>query len=116
MDAIPRYNQPNVSERTPTPDAQTQCGPQPVWPRTASFFIQRSRSDAAKASTHKEENAICENGIGMFALCAEKEGCFEYWIAGLYQGGEVPEGMKLYSFPEGDWAMFSAKGPLPGSL
>ena len=116
MDAIPRYNQPYVSERIPTPDAQTQCGPQPVWPRTASFFIRRSHSDAAKASTHKEENAICENGIGMFAICAEKEGCFEYWIAGLYQGGEVPEGMKLYSFPEGDWAMFSAKGPLPGSL
>ena len=115
MDAIPRYNQPYVSERTPTPDAQTQCGPQPVWPRTAYFFIRRSRSDA-KASTHKEENAICENGIGVFAICAEKEGCFEYWIAGLYQGGEVPEGMKLYSFPEGDWAMFSAKGPLPGSL
>ena len=38
-----------------------------------------------------EENAICENGIGMFALCAEKEGCFKYWFAGLYQGGEVPE-------------------------
>ena len=31
-------------------------------------------------------------------------------------GGEVPEGLKLYTFPESDWAMFSAKGPLPGSL
>ena len=62
------------------------------------------------------EKAILENGVGMFAICEEKADCFEYWIAGLYQGGEVPEGMKLYSFPEGDWAMFSAKGPLPGSL
>jgi len=25
-------------------------------------------------------------------------------------------GLKLYSFPESDWAVFSAKGPLPGSL
>ena len=62
------------------------------------------------------EKAILENGVGMFAICDEKEGCFEYWIAGLYQGGDVPEGLKLYTFPESDWAMFSTKGPLPGSL
>ena len=24
--------------------------------------------------------------------------------------------MKLYRFPESDWAVFSARGPLPGSL
>ena len=62
------------------------------------------------------EKAILENGVGLFAICDEKKGSFEYWIAGLYQGGQVPEGLKLYTFPEGDWAMFSAKGPLPGSL
>ena len=62
------------------------------------------------------EKAILENGIGLFAICDEKEGSFDYWIAGLYRGGEVPEGLKLYTFPEGEWAMFSAKGPLPGSL
>ena len=62
------------------------------------------------------EAAILKNGIGLFAICDDKEGYFEYWIAGLYNGGEVPEGLKLYSFPESDWAMFSAKGPLPGSL
>lgn len=62
------------------------------------------------------EKAILENGVGLFAICDEKEGSFEYWIAGLYKGGEVPEGLKLYTFPESEWAMFSAKGPLPGSL
>lgn len=62
------------------------------------------------------EKAILENNVGLFAICDEKNGFFEYWIAGLYQGGEVPEGLKLYTFPESDWAMFSAKGPLPGSL
>ena len=62
------------------------------------------------------EAAILENGIGMFAICDEGEGTFEYWIAGLYRGGEVPEGLKKRTFPEGDWAMFSAKGPLPDSL
>ena len=62
------------------------------------------------------EAAILENGVGMFAICEEDKGSFEYWIAGLYRGGEVPEGLKKRSFPEGDWAMFSAKGPLPGFL
>ena len=28
----------------------------------------------------------------------------------------MPVGLKLYTFPESDWAMFSTKGPLPGSL
>ena len=59
------------------------------------------------------EKAILENGVGLFAICDEKEDSFEYWIAGLYKGGE---GLKPYTFPESDWAMFSAKGPLPGSL
>ena len=62
------------------------------------------------------ERAILENGVGLFAICDEREGAFEYWIAGLYQGGDVPEGLKLYTFPESDWAQFRAKGPLPGSL
>lgn len=35
---------------------------------------------------------------------------------GLYRGGAVPEGLRLYRFPESDWAVFSARGPLPGSL
>lgn len=62
------------------------------------------------------ERAILENRIGMFAICDEKNDSFDYWIAGPYNGGEVPDGLALYTFPESDWAMFSAKGPLPGSL
>lgn len=64
----------------------------------------------------QDEKAILENGIGMFAICDEKDGFFEYWIAGLYKGGEVPNGFKLYTFPESEWAMFSTKGPLPNTL
>ncbi len=62
------------------------------------------------------EHAICDNGIGMLALCADEGECFEYMIAGVYRGGRVPEGMKLMEVPESDWAVFSTKGPLPGSL
>lgn len=62
------------------------------------------------------EQALLENRIGRFAICEQKADCFEYWIAGLYRGGAVPEGLKLYRFPESDWTVFSARGPLPGSL
>ena len=62
------------------------------------------------------EAAILANGIGMFAICADGDNAFTYWIAGLYQGGEVPEGLELYSFPASEWALFTAKGPMPDSL
>ena len=62
------------------------------------------------------EAAILENGIGMYAICAGRENGFAYWIAGEYRGGDVPEGLSLFTFPEGDWAMFSAKGPLSDSI
>lgn len=63
-----------------------------------------------------EEQAIFDNGIGTLALCIEGDSGFEYMIAGVYQGGEVPAGMKLYDFPESDWMVFDTKGPLPASL
>jgi len=62
------------------------------------------------------ESAILENGIGMYAICADSKGSFTYWIAGLYKGGDVSEGLELYTFPAGKWAMFSAKGALSSSL
>ena len=62
------------------------------------------------------EEAILANGIGMFAICADAETGFEYWIAGLYKGGDVPAGLELFTFPASNWAMFSTKGPIPASL
>ena len=63
------------------------------------------------------EEAVIRNGIGMFALCMCHGGDgFEYAIAGLYKGGEMPEGMKLFSYPAGAWVEFTTHGPLPESL
>lgn len=56
------------------------------------------------------EKAILDNGIGLFAICNQQGDAFEYWIAGLYQGGEVPEGLELFSFPERDWGGVLRKG------
>lgn len=57
------------------------------------------------------EKAILSNGIGMFAICAESENGFAYWIAGLYRGGDVPEGLELYTFPESNWLFLQQKAP-----
>jgi len=62
------------------------------------------------------EKAMLENGIGMFAICAEAQDGFEYWIAGMYNGGNIPDGLKLFKLPASKWAVFMTKGALPQSL
>ena len=62
------------------------------------------------------EEAMLFHKIGQFAICADSENSFTYWIAGLYMGGEVPKGLELYTFPAGNWAVFSVKGPIPSSI
>ena len=68
-----------------------------------------------------EEQAIFDNRIGQYAVCRclkseGRDGAFEYMICGEYQGGTVPESMKLLTIPESDWAEFRCRGALPKSL
>ena len=37
-------------------------------------------------------------------------------IAGIYTGGEIPEGMSVYELPEMEWACFRCVGAMPGAL
>ena len=63
------------------------------------------------------EQAIQDNCIGEFGVCIECHGSkFKYMIAGRYAGGNVPEGMMLYEFPAGKWAIFDCIGPCPEKL
>ena len=59
---------------------------------------------------------MLENKIGMYALCIDHGRSFTYVIAGLYQGGDVPEGMEVYDLPASEYAVFETQGPLPISL
>ena len=48
---------------------------------------------------------------GEYGICiddgkAADKGKFTYLVAGKYAGGEVPEGMMLYEFEQGEWAVF----------
>ena len=64
------------------------------------------------------EQALVDNCIGEYGVCIDEPGSdtFRYLVAGKYAGGEVPEGMTLYEFPRGDWAVFDCVGPLPEAL
>lgn len=64
------------------------------------------------------EKAVIDNCIGEYGICIDDldGGNFRYLIAGKYAGGEVPEGMTLYEFPMGEWAVFDCVGPMPEAL
>ena len=65
-----------------------------------------------------QEKAVMKHGIGEFGVCIDgaNNGRFRYLIAGVYKGGDVPDGMTTFDVPAGDWAKFCAVGPLPDSL
>ena len=73
---------------------------------------------AGNAPANAYEKALVDNCIGEFGVCIDDTGgeSFRYLIAGKYVGGEVPEGMALYEFPRGDWAVFDCVGPIPEAL
>ena len=64
------------------------------------------------------EQALVDNCIGEYGVCIDDLGNdkFRYMIAGKYTGGEIPEGMAVYEFPRGLWAIFECIGPNPETL
>ena len=73
---------------------------------------------AGNEPSNPYEQALVDNCIGEYGVCIDDigEGKFRYLIAGKYTGGEVPEGMVLYEFPRGEWAVFNCVGPLPDAM
>lgn len=69
--------------------------------------------------TEKQGKIAWQCRIGEYGVCIDdipggKE--FRYLIAGKFGGGEIPEGMVTYTFPEMEWAKFPCRGPMPGAL
>lgn len=73
---------------------------------------------AGNEPANPQEKALMDNCIGEFGVCIDDigDGKFRYLIAGKYCGGEVPDGMSVYEFPRGEWAIFDCVGPIPGAL
>ena len=88
------------------------------WEEYAEKYMNKMLCSGADPQNQTEQ-AICDNKIGEYGVCVDdigKDNKFRYFIAGKYQGGEVPEGMTLYEFPDMEWAKFRCVGPLPGAL
>ena len=127
MEKMTKYGGKTMNITYEKKDAMTFIGfhtdirPEEGYQKCPEFWEKEYAAKYARLwQTMKPENpvetAILANGIGMFAICTESGNGFEYWIAGLYQGGDVPEGLELYTFPASDWAMFTTKGSIPDSL
>ena len=73
---------------------------------------------AGNAPANPYEQALMDNCIGEYGVCIDDigGGMFRYMIAGKYAGGEVPDGMTVYEFPRGEWAIFNCVGPNPETL
>ena len=73
---------------------------------------------AGNAPANPYEQALVDNCIGEYGVCIDDigGGQFRYLIAGKYTGGDVPDGMVVYEFPRGEWAVFNCIGPNPETL
>ena len=88
------------------------------WKEFGERYCGQPRQDG----TPEEERirqTIAECVVGEFGVCVEDEtdrDHFRYYIAGAYQGGEVPEGMKVFEIPASEWAKFKCTGAMPDAL
>ncbi len=73
---------------------------------------------AGNEPANEYEKALVDNCIGEYGVCIDDlgEGKFRYLVAGRYTGGDVPQGMVVYEFPRGEWAVFNCIGALPNAL
>lgn len=82
------------------------------------FSYENSYEEIPKFWDEIGEKGLMTDNIGEFGICIDDVGGekFRYLIAGKYDGGDIPEGMTVYEFPEGDWAVFDCIGTLPEAL
>ena len=89
-----------------------------LWREFCECYCGQSRQDRTPAE-ERIRQTIAECSVGEFGVCVEDEADrehFRYYIAGAYQGGEVPEGMKVIEIPASEWAKFKCIGAMPDAM
>lgn len=55
--------------------------------------------------------------MGIMGICANfGKDDFDYYVASVYTGGEIPAGMETMAVPKLTWVIFEAVGPMPGAI
>ena len=89
-------------------------------PKFWGEFCEKCMTPGALDGAEEEKRKVIRDcSVGEFGVCIDdtgKKGRFNYLIAGMYDGGPVPEGMKVYELPDMEWAKFRCTGPMPGAL
>lgn len=105
-------------------DSQKEC------PKAWADFIENIIKPVVfeKKQPDELQQAAFENGVGEFGLCTcsiPNHDCskcalqnfgtcndrtFTYVVGGMYKGGKVPEGMRLFDIPSGKWVRIHFEG------
>lgn len=83
------------------------------------YCEKHSGQDAADQTEESIQQTIAECIVGEYGVSVEDEADqehFRYYIAGPYQGGEVPKEMKVFDIPASEWAKFKCIGAMPDAL
>lgn len=83
---------------------------------TSSLEIPKFWDEVFKMKSLEE--VFLKFNIGEYGICINgiKADTFQYMIAGLYQGGDIPEGLEVFEFPETLWAKFQCVGKMPEAI
>ena len=89
-----------------------------VMGRVRSFNTDTSYEEIPKFWQEHMQSGQGEIVCGMYGICMDSDGKnFDYFIADNYlPWKEVPEGYVTKVIPEGTWAVFPCRGPLPKAL
>lgn len=84
------------------------------------FCEKYCKQDSSSRQIEEEiRQTIAECVVGEFGVCVEggtTENQFDYYIAGAYQGGRIPQGMTVFEIPASEWVKFKCVGPMPKAL
>jgi len=106
-------------------DAMKVIGYERIFPYDTAYqeipkFWEEFSYNCTKGKNSEEVQKVIEEcTIGELGVCIEdksRKNEFCYMIAGKYDGGSVPEGMKLFEIPALEWVKFKCTGPMPGAL
>lgn len=89
-------------------------------PKFWDMFYQKMCHDTNNPKINKQVISVataCK--VGEYGICIDdspEKNAFRYMIAGIYDDGDVPEGMTIYEVPALKWAKFRCVGSMPGAL